>query len=193
MLNTKKTAIAAIIASGFVAAPASAAVYNIIGGDFFMDTITPAAVAFDDTTGLTLNINEGATAYQSTAELPTFPFFGSPVTTFTAAASSQTGVAGGGPAPSGTVADGGTVDMSSFFALWNGTEFNQGADASVTLLANGNYNLNWSSLIVGGSFDGKTGSWNMEISQVPVPAAVWLMGSGLVGLVGVARRRRAKV
>ncbi|WP_297527145.1 VPLPA-CTERM sorting domain-containing protein [Thiohalobacter sp.] len=27
-------------------------------------------------------------------------------------------------------------------------------------------------------------------SPVPVPAAVWLMGSGLVGLVGVARRRR---
>jgi hypothetical protein len=28
---------------------------------------------------------------------------------------------------------------------------------------------------------------------VPVPAAAWLMGSGLVGLAGVARRRRAKV
>lgn len=28
--------------------------------------------------------------------------------------------------------------------------------------------------------------------QVPVPAAVWLMGSGLMGLVGVARRRRNK-
>ena len=27
-------------------------------------------------------------------------------------------------------------------------------------------------------------------SVVPVPAAVWLMGSGLMGLVGVARRRR---
>ena len=26
--------------------------------------------------------------------------------------------------------------------------------------------------------------------QVPVPAAAWLMGSGLLGLVGVARRRR---
>ncbi|MDH5764378.1 MAG: VPLPA-CTERM sorting domain-containing protein [Gammaproteobacteria bacterium] len=28
-------------------------------------------------------------------------------------------------------------------------------------------------------------------SAVPVPAAVWLMGSGLIGLVGVARRRRS--
>ena len=29
-----------------------------------------------------------------------------------------------------------------------------------------------------------------EVSQVPVPAAVWLFGSGLIGLVGVARRRK---
>ena len=29
-----------------------------------------------------------------------------------------------------------------------------------------------------------------RLTQVPVPAAVWLFGSGLLGLVGVARRRR---
>jgi len=29
--------------------------------------------------------------------------------------------------------------------------------------------------------------------HIPVPAAVWLFGSGLVGLVGVARRKKAKV
>lgn len=28
---------------------------------------------------------------------------------------------------------------------------------------------------------------------VPIPAAVWLFGSGLLGLVGVARRKRNKV
>ena len=39
----------------------------------------------------------------------------------------------------------------------------------------------------GYDFDGK---WdNMEISAVPVPAAVWLFGSGLIGLVGFARRK----
>ena len=30
-----------------------------------------------------------------------------------------------------------------------------------------------------------------EMSAVPVPAAVWLFGSGLLGLVGVARRKKA--
>jgi hypothetical protein len=29
-----------------------------------------------------------------------------------------------------------------------------------------------------------------EVAVVPIPAAVWLFGSGLLGLVGVARRRR---
>ena len=32
---------------------------------------------------------------------------------------------------------------------------------------------------------------NFDFQAVPVPAAVWLFGSGLIGLVGVARRKRA--
>ena len=34
-------------------------------------------------------------------------------------------------------------------------------------------------------------SWAVQtgdVSAVPVPAAVWLFGSGLLGLIGVARR-----
>ena len=31
----------------------------------------------------------------------------------------------------------------------------------------------------------------INASAVPVPAAVWLFGSGLLGLVGVARRKKA--
>ena len=30
-----------------------------------------------------------------------------------------------------------------------------------------------------------------EVSEVPIPAAVWLFGSGLIGLIGIARRKKA--
>ena len=39
-------------------------------------------------------------------------------------------------------------------------------------------------------FDGGTADDFPVSGAVPVPAAVWLMGSGLLGLVGVARRRK---
>ena len=32
---------------------------------------------------------------------------------------------------------------------------------------------------------------NMLISAVPIPGAIWLFGSGLLGLIGVARRKKA--
>ena len=37
-----------------------------------------------------------------------------------------------------------------------------------------------------------TGTWTVvPASVVPVPAAVWLFGSGLIGLIGLARRKKA--
>ncbi len=42
---------------------------------------------------------------------------------------------------------------------------------------------------LGNFFVGTDGS--ISLTAVPVPAAVWLFGSGIVGLVGVARRRKA--
>ena len=43
--------------------------------------------------------------------------------------------------------------------------------------------------MIDGPFQGFNANFNM--AAVPVPAAVWLLGSGLLGLVGVARRKKA--
>ena len=48
--------------------------------------------------------------------------------------------------------------------------------------------------MVDGAFPGFNANFNLNTaatSAVPVPAAVWLFGSGLLGLVGVARRKAA--
>ena len=45
--------------------------------------------------------------------------------------------------------------------------------------------------IVPNGFLGPNFAYLDEFSVVPVPAAMWLFGSGLIGLIGVARRKKA--
>lgn len=94
-----------------------------------------------------------------------------------------------------------SVELSSWEVMWNGSAFEQGPRPLNTgpfELAIGTYDLvthvyslNWKSQINGGPFNGVTGYWHLEgaVSAVPVPTAVWLFGSGLLGLIGVARSR----
>jgi hypothetical protein len=56
----------------------------------------------------------------------------------------------------------------------------------------GDVNLFTSARVLIGDFDGDfaTGSITaFSATVVPVPAAVWVFGSGLLGLIGVARRK----
>ncbi len=41
-----------------------------------------------------------------------------------------------------------------------------------------------------GTPDGQFNDWLVQLNPIPVPAAVWLFGSALIGLVGVAKGRR---
>jgi hypothetical protein len=45
-------------------------------------------------------------------------------------------------------------------------------------------------MATGGPFGGFNANFNANMAVVPVPAAVWLFGSGLLGLVGIARRKK---
>ncbi len=53
----------------------------------------------------------------------------------------------------------------------------------------GNVLINWNG--DANSNAGVISTGKLEVSAVPVPAAVWLFGSGLLGLVGIARRKVA--
>lgn len=76
-----------------------------------------------------------------------------------------------------TGADSGSIVMS-IARLPNGTDTNSNAAD----FASG-------CLTPGGSNIAGTGDCSTAINPVPVPAAAWLFGSGLVGLIGIGRRK----
>jgi hypothetical protein len=101
----------------------------------------------------------------------------------------------GDSVPSGTVDDvAGTItmDLSSWFANHGKMDQNLGsANAAGTWdVATGEYDLSWTAFLTQGSGAANplaSVTWNLqgnvlETSPVPVPGAVWLMGTALLGL-----------
>lgn len=46
-----------------------------------------------------------------------------------------------------------------------------------------------STVVQVGPFSGGTTGLTGTVSAVPIPASVWLFGSGLIGLIGIAKRK----
>ena len=75
----------------------------------------------------------------------------------------------------GFLADGATVAVrSEMFVRLRGPGFETGGAASI-----------------GDPLDLSAGAFSGSLSIVPVPPAVWLFGSGLIGLIGLARREQS--
>ena len=92
------------------------------------------------------------------------------------------------------------LDMAGLTVFWGDpqADIDMGADnATITCAVDcsvgDTYSLDYSTVVPSGGFTGVLYGLHLEgtVSAVPVPAAVWLFGSGLLGLVGVARRRKA--
>lgn len=86
-------------------------------------------------------------------------------------------------------------DMSDHMLAYQGIDVDtvQLANLAAGLWTSNEFVLAWEDLIADNAdFDFNDMVLMVEsVQPVPVPAAVWLFGSGLLGLIGIARRKRA--
>jgi len=99
-------------------------------------------------------------------------------------------------------ANGATLDMSGWNWNWNGIPsiplVQQGAaimncTPGSSCSNSSSYTLDAAFHVNGAGFTTVSYALHLEghVSNVPVPAAIWLFGSGLIGLFGIARRKNA--
>lgn len=92
-----------------------------------------------------------------------------------------------GDASGGTGGLGGTVSRAGW-SSGNGADFfelSESGNQSLMLDLENRSNVGTAGLY---TFDVVNG---VTLPEVPIPAAVWLFGSGLIGLIGIARRKKA--
>lgn len=102
----------------------------------------------------------------------------------------------------------GELDFSGWRVTWNGIPaINMGTGANATITCStascsdsSTFTLDYAATVPAGDASGFGGvayafhatGHVQGAPTIPVPAAAWLFGSGLIGLVGVARRRKAR-
>lgn len=73
-------------------------------------------------------------------------------------------------------------DLLDFYGLTDNTSF---------VFANTNISMAGVELEGDGGFSGTVTNVDLDNTEIPLPAAAWLFGSGLIGLAGITRRKKA--
>ncbi|MEW5873499.1 MAG: PEP-CTERM sorting domain-containing protein [Chloroflexota bacterium] len=222
-MKLQKTLLGMALATGFLAAPMAAhaigvASLTLSAASFCMDgpgsmntscmaTGTGGNVGTAVVTGVDSLYNlvsgyHGAGTFgggPNAASIIDMTFFGGAVNVYTAASNlgastTPAGSIAGGPVPTADVSGSSiTMNLSSWFANYNGTDFNQGSPTVVGTWnsVDNTFSAIWTSTIVGGSFNNFIGTWKITGVAAPIPEAstYGMMLAGL-GLVGFAVRRR---
>jgi len=197
-------------ASGGIVQPGSGSWFSMLALDTTLDNVadTNVYVPVSSFNGLALGTTQPASGSHSGAPNGSeSPGIDNPWGFFSNTGMHQTTSSADLISASGNTA---TVDFSGWDVTWNGiASIPMGAGAwggnaegvaditcDVDCAPGDGYILDYTATVPVGDpsgFGGVQYAVHLEGAVVPIPAAVWLFGSGLLGLVGIARRKKEKV